>query len=152
MVKRILLAVIVVLILIQFFRPQKNIHPGAQPNALSSIYPVPADVDNILKKACNDCHSNNTRYPWYNNMQPVAWLLNHHVNAGKREFNFDEFSTYPLKKQNHKLEELVKEVKEGDMPLSSYTIIHTDARLSDAEKKLLTGWADSIRYKIKNLK
>jgi hypothetical protein len=95
----------------------------------------------ILDKACNDCHSNNTKYPWYSNFQPVAWWLDHHVDEGKGEINFDEFLTYPAKKARHKMEEVNEMVKEGEMPLNSYTWVHKDAVLTQAEKLVLAEWA-----------
>lgn len=143
--KVVLIVLLVVLIVIQFFHPAKNIATAQSPNHIAAVYNQPDNVRSILNKACNDCHSNNTQYPWYNNIQPVAWWLDHHVQEGKHELNFDEFGTYPLRKQYHKLEELTEMVKEGEMPLSSYTLIHTNASLTDKEKATLTGWADSIR-------
>src|SRR6187402_2812068 len=94
---------LIALVLIQFFRPTKNIHEGDQPNAISKKFQVSADVKIILDKACMDCHSNNTRYPWYNNIQPVAWWLNNHVVDGKRHLNLTTFTASPLAVQNHKL-------------------------------------------------
>ena len=94
-----------------------------------------------MDKACNDCHSNNTKYPWYATFQPVAWWLDHHVDEGKGEINFDEFLTYPAKKARHKMEEVNEMVKEGEMPLNSYTWIHKDAVLTQAEKLVLAEWA-----------
>ena len=148
MALRIILIVVIILVLIQFIRPETNVHPGPQPHAITTAYAVPDTVQQLLKTACYDCHSNNTRYPWYNNIQPVRWWLNHHVNEGKRELNFDEFTTYPAKKQAHKLDETAKSVREGDMPLGSYTWVHTDARLSDAQKQMIIHWADSLKAQI----
>lgn len=146
--KKILIFLLVVLIIIQFIRPAKNIAATPSTTDIASIYPVPADVQSILDKSCNDCHSNNTRYPWYNNIQPLGWWLANHVNEGKRELNFSEFASYAPKKQHHKLEELIKTVKENEMPLNSYTWIHKDAILTEAEKVKLSAWADSIRKDI----
>jgi len=143
--KKVLLLLLVALIAIQFFRPEKNIHPQPQPANIASVYPVPANVDSILVKACNDCHSNNTRYPWYNNIQPVTWWLNHHVDEGKEELNFDEFATYAAARKYDKIKETKKEVDEGEMPISSYTLVHAEARLTDAEKQALTSWSENIR-------
>ena len=143
--KKVLLLLVVALIVIQFFRPEKNIHPQPQPANIASVYPVPANVDSILMKACNDCHTNNTRYPWYNNIQPVAWWLNHHVDEGKEELNFDEFATYAAARKYDKIKETKKEVDEGEMPISSYTLVHAEARLKDAEKQALTSWSENIR-------
>lgn len=145
MIKKILLALLVIFIVIQFFHPKKNINEGQQANNIEVKYAVPADVKNVLQKACYDCHSNNTTYPWYNNIQPVAWFLVKHVKDGKKELNFDEFVNTPLRRQYHKLEEVEEQVKEGEMPLKSYTIIHKDAVLTDTEKNALYAWVASTR-------
>jgi hypothetical protein len=145
MVKKILGVLLIILIAIQFIKPQKNIHPGEQPGDISTLYAVPEDVDTILAIACKDCHSNNTRYPWYNNFQPVAWFLANHVKDGTRSFNLNQFATYPVARQYDKIEEIKKQIDNGDMPLSSYTIIHRDARLTDGEKNTIITWSENIR-------
>ena len=147
--KRIFYAVIILLVVIQFIRPEKNIAAGKSPNHISSQFPVPENVDAILVKACNDCHSNNTVYPWYSNIQPVAFWLNDHIKDGKKHLNFDEFTTYRAAKQFHKLEEVEGEVNEGEMPLKSYTLIHGNAKLTDAEKKILIDWSLAVRDSLK---
>jgi hypothetical protein len=139
--KKIILGIAVLLVLIQFFRPEKNTATAPSANNIAKKYNTPNEVKVILDKACNDCHSNNTKYPWYANFQPVAWWLDHHVDEGKGEINFDEFLTYPAKKARHKMEEVNEMVKEGEMPLNSYTWIHKDAVLTQAEKLLLAEWA-----------
>jgi hypothetical protein len=145
MLKRILIVIVIILVIIQFIRPTKNVHPGTQPNSIMNKYPASAEVKGILEKTCYDCHSNNTRYPWYNNIQPVAWWLNNHIKDGKRSLNFDEFLTYPANRQAKKMKQVIDEVKEGEMPLSSYTIIHKDAKLTDPEKQALLGWASGVQ-------
>jgi hypothetical protein len=132
------------LIVIQFFRPEKNKQEGEAVNHISKAFAIPDDVTIILKKACYDCHSNNTRYPWYANIQPVAWWLASHINDGKKELNFSEFANYNLRRQYRKMEEVIDEVKEGKMPLNSYTWIHKDAKLTTEEKAKITGWAQSV--------
>jgi hypothetical protein len=149
MLKKILLVLLTAFIIIQFFRPQNNMATGVQVNHISKLYPYPDSVQAILAKACNDCHSNNTHYPWYNNIQPAAWWLNNHVKDGKRHFNIDEFAGYRIARQYKKLEECIEEVKEGEMPLSSYTLIHKEAILTDAEKQTLFSWCEAIRDSIK---
>jgi len=148
MVRKILLVLLFLFILIQFFRPARNVASGTQGNYIGNTYPVPAEVKPILEKACFDCHSNNTGYPWYNNIQPVACWLNMHVRDGKAHLNFDEFLSYSVKKQDKKMDECIKEVKEGAMPLKSYTWIHRDAKLNAKEKTLLIDWATNIRKEI----
>ncbi len=133
--KRILVILLIVLILIQFIHPERNLSASPSPAGISTIYPVSANVGTILKEACYDCHSNNTRYPWYANVQPVAWWLDDHTREGKRGLNFSEFASYRIGRQYRKLEQVIDEVKKGDMPLQSYTLIHTDAG-SLTKKKL----------------
>ena len=145
--KKILLSLLFILVLIQFFRPARNISADVQHTDISMVFSVPSRVQQILKRSCYDCHSNNTVYPWYMNIQPVAWYLAHHIKEGKHELNFSEFGTYTPKKQLHKLQEVAKEVKEGEMPLESYTILHHEAKLSQEEQAILVSWADSLASK-----
>ncbi|MEC5146332.1 heme-binding domain-containing protein [Chitinophaga sp. 212800010-3] len=138
------LALLIVFIGIQFFRPARNQSDAIGPNDITRLYNVPADVQTILKDACYDCHSNNTIYPWYANIQPVAWWLANHVNEGKEELNFSEFGTYSAKRRLNKLKKTGKEVTEGDMPLSSYTWMHAGARLTSSQKNTLTKWISML--------
>lgn len=143
--KRILLILLVVLIVIQFFKPKRNLSDQLSPNDISLHYNVPADVKSILAKACNDCHSNNTKYPWYANIQPVAWWLDGHIKDGKRGLNFSEFYTYRINKQYRRMQGIADLVKKDEMPLGSYTIIHKDAILNNGEKTALIAWAQYVR-------
>jgi hypothetical protein len=146
--KRIGWVLLILLLVAQAFRPAKN-DSKEKSKDISNHYPVPDSVKTILAKACNDCHSNETRYPWYANIQPVAWWLSDHIKDGKRHLNFNEFDGYRIARQYKKLEECIEEVKEGEMPLSSYTLLHKDAVLTDAEKQTLFRWCDDIRDSIK---
>ena len=145
MFKKILLFLLVVFIIIQFFHPKPNKSASDQPNYIGKTYTVPDDVQQILKKACNDCHSNNTRYPWYSNVQPVDWWLTNHINEGKRGLNFDEYTNRRLRYQYGKMDDVIDLVKKGEMPLNSYTWIHKDAILTDTEKTTLINWAQGIK-------
>ncbi len=145
MLRKILLGVAVVLVVIQFFHPAKNIDASEQINAIATKYTIPDSVSLILSTACYDCHSNNSRYPWYNNVQPVAWWLDSHINDGKKHLNFDEFTTYSLKRQDHKLEELIESQQDQWMPLESFAVIHEDARLTNPQRELLINWAHETR-------
>lgn len=148
MVKKILIGLLIVFVIIQFFRPAKNVSAQASEQDISALYPMPDSVKVILDKACNDCHSNNTKYPWYNNIQPMAWWMNDHVEEGKGELNFSEFGKRPLDKQARKLKKLVEEVEEGEMPLNSYTWIHKEAVLTEQEKNTLINWATKLSQQI----
>lgn len=149
MIKKILVFLLIALIIIQFFHPKKNQAAGPQPNYIGNAFTVPAEVKSILAKACNDCHSNNTRYPWYSRLQPADWWLDDHVKEGKKELNLDEYAHKSLRFQYHKLEEIAEQVKEGEMPLDSYTWIHKEAKLTEAEKSTLINWANGLREEMK---
>jgi hypothetical protein len=145
MAKKILLALLVILVIIQFFRPEKNVSEELSATEISYHYAIPDSVNLILKAACNDCHSNKTEYPWYSNIQPVAWWMNNHVVDGKRHLNFSTFASGRISRQNHKFEEIVEMVKENEMPLPSYTWLglHPDANLSEQQKEALVKWAET---------
>jgi hypothetical protein len=144
MFRKIMLVLLAVLVIIQFIHPKKNKPEGVQPNYIGNTFAIPADVKTILAKACYDCHSNNTRYPWYANLQPLHWWLEKHIKNGKKEINFDDYTNKSLRYQYHKMEEVIEQVKEGEMPLNSYTWIHKDAKLTTEEKAKITGWAQSV--------
>ena len=91
LLKKIGLGLVVVLLVLQAFRPEKNISDDHSKN-IATLYPVSKEVDAILVKACNDCHSNNSKYPWYASVQPLAWWINDHIVDGKKHFNFNEFA------------------------------------------------------------
>ncbi len=145
MLKKAGFALLALLLIIQFFPPKKNLAEGTgEPeNSISRVLPVPPGVQTILQTSCYDCHSNDTEYPWYAEVQPVGWWLNHHIEEGKHELNFDEFASYSLRKQYHKLEEINEQVKEGEMPMKSYLIIHRDASLSPEQKQVLASWVSA---------
>ena len=155
--KKVLIGVFIVFILIQFIQPKRNVSAQTSSNDITLVHYVPGEVKTILNKACYDCHSNNTRYPWYANIQPVAWWLNDHIQEGKHELNFSEFASYSPRKQYRRLEQTADLVREGEMPLSSYTLIHTDAKLTEQEKQAIYSWTsvamDSMkaRYPIDSL-
>ncbi len=142
MLKKILIGLLVVLVLIQFFRPEKN-NSNDLSHDVSTKYKVPEEVSHILRVACNDCHTNKTNYPWYAQIQPVAWWLNDHVTEGKEHLNFSSFTQLPIAVQNHKFEEVIEVIDENEMPLESYTYLglHPEAKLTEDQKTALKTWA-----------
>lgn len=148
MIKKILIGFVVVFVALQFIRPERN-ESAEVSKDISTKYPMSDTVKQIITKACADCHSNKTVYPWYASVQPLSSWLAHHVDEGKHEINFNEFASYRIGKQNHKLEEVIEQVKEGEMPLSSYTLIHKEARLTEDEKSILIQWCQNIMDTIK---
>ena len=149
-IKIISISLLGALIIIQFIRPEKNISESVGPYDISAKYLVPDDVQNILKISCYDCHSNNTRYPWYWQIQPVTWFMNGHIKDAKKGLNFSTFTSYKIRRQYKLFDNIDKEVKSGDMPLTSYTLIHRDAILNDTEKVAIAKWTILLRKEIEN--
>jgi hypothetical protein len=141
--KKVLLGILVVIILIQFFIPEKNTS-NIETNDISSVMEVPNDVIEIIKTSCADCHSNNTKYPWYSEIAPVSWFLAQHVNEGKEHLNFSEWAAYNNDQQNHILKDLKKELKKQGMPLDSYLWIHKNAKMTNAQYETLLNWVNTI--------
>jgi hypothetical protein len=138
-----LLVLLIAFIGIQFIQPARNENGQVLSSDISKVVTVPENVQSILQTSCYDCHSNNTRYPWYNYVQPAAWILANHIKHGKRDLNFSDFGSYSVRKQQSKLKAIADQVKDGEMPLYSYTIIHKNARLSKEEKALIIDWAQN---------
>lgn len=142
MIKKISIAILIILIAIQFIPYEKNESANYEFD-ISKSYNIPDNVQTIFKNACNDCHTNQTIYPWYSQIEPVGYWLNSHVTDGKRHLNFSEFTNRPLAIQYHKLEEVVEVMEEKEMPLDSYTNfgLHPEANLSEEEREILINWA-----------
>ena len=143
--KKILLGLFIVFIVIQFIRPAHNTSGQVLPTDITKTINVPDKVLDVFKNSCYDCHSNDTRYPWYINIQPMGWIMANHIKTGKANLNFSEFGTYSKRKQANKLRSLAETINDGSMPISSYTVMHTDAKLSEENKKLITDWVAKTR-------
>ncbi|WP_294234610.1 heme-binding domain-containing protein [uncultured Chryseobacterium sp.] len=138
--KKILTVVLVAFIIIQFF-PIDKTNPVPTPGMdFIKIKNTPPEVAAIINRSCYDCHSNETRYPWYSNIAPSSWILKNHIDEGRKELNFSTFAVYEPKTQAHKLQECIEMVEKKQMPLESYFIGHQDAKLTDAQRKLLTDY------------
>ena len=142
--KKVFLGIIVVFILIQMIRPNKN-DSRNNINHISTVIAVPDEVKEILKTSCNDCHSNFTVYPWYNEIAPISWYLASHVKDGKKHLNFSEWTVYNKNQQNHILEDLEEVLETHEMPLKSYLWIHKESELTNDEYKVLMAWVKSIK-------
>src|SRR5208283_4583502 len=135
---KILRIAIVVLIIavgiMQLVPPEKNTSDKSSGNEITARNTVPEEVQTVLRRSCYDCHSNNTVYPWYENIQPVGWWLDNHIQEGKRHLNFDEFASYPLRRQYNRFRDISDQIEQNEMPLTSYLLIHRYAVLSADEK------------------
>jgi len=129
-----------VLVAIQFIRPART-NPATDPKrTLAATMAVPAPAQAVLERSCRDCHSNDTRWPWYSQVAPMSWMLIDHVNSGRRHFNYSEWAGYPPDKSRKVLHDICEETKQGSMPVGSYTLVHRDARLTDADVATLCAW------------
>ena len=142
------IALVAGLIVIQFFRPEKNSGPVVPEKDLLSVASVPGDVGDLIKNSCYDCHSNHTAYPWYSKISPVSWYLNKHIQKGKAEMNASEYGTLDKSGKIEFLVDIAEVMEEGSMPLSSYTQIHKEARLSEEDKGAIIAWSEEEALKV----
>ncbi len=147
-IRKILLALLLAFIAIQFIQPAHNKSEQVLPTDFARVFVIPNNVQSVLQAACYDCHSNNTNYPWYSNIQPMAWMMTRHIKNGKDKLNFSDFGSYTIRRQISKLKGIANQLKDNEMPISSYKLMHKNARLTQEEKTLLINWfnakADSL--------
>jgi Haem-binding domain len=148
MIRKILVVLLIALIVIQFIRPGRNIGAIATPTDITHYVHVPDTVMHILQVSCYDCHSNNTVYPWYTNINPVGFWMWGHVKDGKRGINFSDLSTFNKRKLDHRLGDIAEQVEEKEMPLSSYTLIHTYATLDSGQVQIIKAWTEVARKEV----
>lgn len=144
--KKIIFATSVVFLLIQLYRPARAVdYETVSAMYFTNTDKVPANVESILQTSCYDCHSNNTAYPWYSNIQPISMLMDSHIKEGKENLNFSEWGNYSSRKQGNKLDRISKQIKSNEMPLSSYTFIHRNAKLTTVQKEEVIQWIDKVK-------
>lgn len=143
--KKILLPILVLFIIAQFFGPERNEGELSSIDAFIAETQPPKEVATLLKETCYDCHSDVTRYPWYNKITPVNYWLASHVNDGKKHFNVSNWDANSIKRKDHKFDELIEMVEDKEMPLQSYTITHKEANLTNAQREAIINWAKRVR-------
>ena len=148
--KKIGVVLVIILIVAQFFGPEKNDGNIDTVNAFIAETNPPKNVLNIMQTSCFDCHSSKTNYPWYSAITPVNYWLDEHVKDGKKHLDFSKWSEYSLKKKEHKMDELHEEVAEGEMPLNSYTWTHAEANLTQEQVDAIVAWGKKVQagYKL----
>ena len=150
-IKKLLVVLLIAFIIIQFIRPVRNKSEQVLPTDITKTFNVPDNVFNALKISCYDCHSNNTNYPWYSNIQPVAWLLDSDVKNGKDKLNFSDFGSYTKRRQQSKLRSIASQIQDNKMPISNYTMIHSDAILTADKKALIIDWSNKTKDSLSSL-
>lgn len=147
--KKILKIIIIVLfggfLIIQFIRPDQTNPAIVKAETLEATMPVPEKVSSILQRSCNDCHTNETVYPWYSKITPFNWFLADHVVVGRNELNFSIWNLYDNSRKRRKLDEICEQATTGEMPLPSYLWIHRDAKLLEEDVRALCDWTDAER-------
>ena len=144
-VKIIAIILLVAFVGIQFIPTTRNQSDTVPETDFMLVHNVPETIQKKLQVSCYDCHSNNTQYPWYNKIQPVAWFLEDHIKEGKAELNFNEWDSLSSRRKASKLRSIIKQIENGEMPLDSYTLIHKDAKFSEAEAEELINFITQLK-------
>ena len=135
---------LITLVGIQFIPADVNKQEVTSSSDIRHVYDVPDNVMNILETSCYDCHSNNTNYPWYSKVQPVRLLMDKHIREGKKELNFSEFGSYSERRKRNKIQSIGSQIEDGEMPLSSYLMIHDEAKISNSDKEVLAVFLNNL--------
>lgn len=143
--RNIFIGLIALFLLMQLFRIDKTTKLPEPQKDFISVASAGPEVAGLLKTACYDCHSSQPSFPWYTNIAPVSWWIGHHISEGQQELNFSDWAAYTEKKKNHKLEECIEMIEEGEMPMASYTWMHDEARLTDAQKLKLVEFFRAVK-------
>ncbi len=146
--KILVIVVVAAFVVLQFFQIDKTNPPVVQAETLEASTTVPSNIVIIIGKSCGDCHTNQTVYPWYSNVQPTAWFLKNHIDDGRRKLNFSIWNTYTSAKKSKKLDEICEQIESKEMPIPSYLWIHRDSILSDSDGKALCEWAKQEKAKV----
>lgn len=143
--KKIIVIVLIAFIMIQFFPIDKTNPPATPGMDFLRIKDTPPEIAKIISTSCYDCHSNETKYPWYSSIAPSSWFLKNHVVEGRKHLNFSTFAVYEPKRQAHKLEECIEMIEKKEMPLESYYIGHQDAKLTDQQRLELVTYFKKVK-------
>ena len=146
-VKKIAIFLFIGFVGIQFIPTNRNESDLSYQSDFMQVFDVPQNIQDKLIASCYDCHSNNTSYPWYNNVQPIAWFLENHIKEGKAELNFNEWKNYSDRRKNSKLRSIIKQIENGEMPMDSYTLIHRGAKLDSLAKNEIINYMNNLKIK-----
>ncbi|NNE65266.1 MAG: heme-binding domain-containing protein [Pyrinomonadaceae bacterium] len=142
------LLVVLVIVGIQFWRPDFSNPPVTAGHRIGEVHVLPENVERVLKTSCADCHSNESRYPWYSNIAPLSWGIHDHIRVGRDELNFSEWKEYSKRKRLRKLEEICEEVESGNMPHYQYLWLHPEAEMDESKTKMLCQWTEELSEEI----
>jgi len=143
--KYLVLVLVIGFVGIQFIPSDLNQSKIVPKEDIIKFYKPQEEIISLLKNSCYDCHSNNTVYPWYSKLQPISWLLESHIAEAKDELNFNEFNAYSKRKQKAKLKSIMSQLEDDVMPLKSYVLMHSNAKLTDNDKAIIIAWIEKLR-------
>jgi cytochrome c len=133
---------------LSFVHPWGNLRAATPAGAILAGANAPDEVRAMLDRKCGDCHSNNTRWPLYSRVAPSSWLVEHDVSEGREHMNLSSWEQYSNDNRIDLLGKMGTELRKGEMPLKQYLLLHPEARLSDAERKLITDWTKAERRRL----
>lgn len=137
-------ALVVAIVLLQVYPSDKPMVRTENPDDLLLTNKVPENIASILKSACYDCHSNESKFPWYSNIAPIKWLVYDDIKEAREELNFSEWNTINRSDKGELLDDLSTVISEGEMPLEKYVLLHPEAKLSEENREALVNWADEM--------
>jgi hypothetical protein len=143
--KTLVRTLVVMFLVAQVVRPARSNPPVDPSRTIQAQTAITAEVSDILERSCRDCHSHATVWPWYSNVAPISWLLVSHVNEGRRHFSMSDWAGYTTTDARKRLEEMCAEVRDGEMPMTSYVLAHRAAALTDADRRALCAWTEQER-------
>lgn len=145
LIKKILLGLLGVLVVMQIFQSNKTNPPADSKKDFLVVNNAPTDIAKLFKAACYDCHSNETKYPWYTYVQPVGYWINGHIKGARQSLNYSDWTTFSGNKKATAIEETIEYIEKRWMPLGSYANLHPEAKLSDGDIEKLTSWLKGLQ-------
>ena len=142
--RRIAVLLIVGALAIQLARPARTNPPTDPARTMMAIAHVTPEATAVLKRACRDCHSNDTQWPWYSNVAPISWFVIDHVNHGRRHFNYSDWAQLDQDQVTRVLKNTCAMTRKGEMPIASYLWLHPEARVTDRDIVALCDWTDGL--------
>ena len=143
--KKVLVIVLVAFIIIQFFPIDKTNPPLTPGMDFIKIKNTPPETAKLIRASCYDCHSNESVYPWYSSIAPSSWFLKNNIDNGRKHLNFSTFATYDVKRQINKLDECIEMIEKDNMPIESYLLMHSEAKLSPKQKQELISYFKAMK-------
>ncbi|MBX2931270.1 MAG: heme-binding domain-containing protein [Chitinophagaceae bacterium] len=150
MAKKIFYSILAIFAILQLFQPDRNISSENLKSDLANYYDIPNNVESLLNSTCYDCHSNNTDYPWFINIQPIGWYMQSKINKGKSKLNFSEFGLLSTQDATEKLDEIQEVMNKNTMPLHSYKWYNKDADITIEQRDAIAQWALNLSKQISN--